>query len=70
MSRIGYLSSSKEDFKRRTRQLMEYAKEICETKRRVLEKYMDAGLYPYSRYYLQGVKDETGEFQNHFPPSA
>ncbi|MGI6698565.1 MAG: ribonucleoside triphosphate reductase [Clostridiales bacterium] len=67
MSRIGYLSSNREDFKRRTRKLMEYAKEICETKRKVLEKYMDAGLYPYSRYYLQGVKDETGEyFKNHF----
>jgi len=67
MSRIGYLANSREDFKRRTRTLMEYAKEVCETKRRVLEKYMEAGLYPYSRYYLKGVKEETGEyFKNHF----
>ena len=67
MSRIGYLAKSREDFKRRTRTLMEYAKEICETKRKVLEKYMEAGLYPYSRYYLKGVKEETGEyFKNHF----
>jgi anaerobic ribonucleoside-triphosphate reductase len=28
---------------------------------------MDAGLYPYSRYYLSGVKKATGEyFKNHF----
>jgi anaerobic ribonucleoside-triphosphate reductase len=67
MARIGYLSDTIEDFKRRTRHLMEIAKEICETKRQVLERYMDAGLYPYSRYYLKNVKEETGEyFKNHF----
>ncbi len=67
MSRIGYLSRSVEDFKRRTRHLMEAAKEICETKRYILEKYMEAGLYPYSRYYLSEVREETGEyFKNHF----
>lgn len=67
MARIGYTANSIEEFKRRVRALMEIAKEICESKRIVLEKYMDAGLYPYSRYYLQGVKDGTGEyFKNHF----
>ncbi len=67
MGRIGYLAKSKEDFKRRTRTLMEQSKEICETKRKVLEKYMEAGLYPYSRFYLKDVKEETGEyFKNHF----
>ncbi|QXM07200.1 ribonucleoside triphosphate reductase [Crassaminicella indica] len=67
MARIGYTANSMEEFKRRVRELMEIAKEICESKRVVLEKYMDAGLYPYSRFYLQGVKDSTGEyFKNHF----
>jgi ribonucleoside-triphosphate reductase len=67
MARIGYLADSKEDFKRRVRKLMELAKEICETKRKVLERYMEAGLYPYSRYYLQGVKEAEGEYyKNHF----
>lgn len=67
MARIGYLAENKEDFKKRVRELMEYAKEICESKRKVLERYMDVGLYPYSRYYLQNVKDSTGEyFKNHF----
>ncbi|WP_053955526.1 ribonucleoside triphosphate reductase [Inediibacterium massiliense] len=67
MARIGYLSKTVEEFKRRVKNLMEIAKEICETKREVLEQYMDAGLYPYSRFYLQGVKDGTGEyFKNHF----
>lgn len=67
MARIGYISKSVEEFKKRVRELMEMSKEICETKRGVLEKYMDAGLYPYSRYYLEGVKSAMGEyFKNHF----
>lgn len=67
MGRIGYLSNSMEDFKRRVRDLMETAKEVCETKREVLEEYMDAGLYPYSRFYLQNIKNSEGEyFKNHF----
>ncbi|HHY90737.1 MAG TPA: ribonucleoside triphosphate reductase, partial [Clostridiales bacterium] len=67
MARIGYLSKTVEEFKRRVRELMEYAKEICESKRKVLEHYMDIGLYPYSRFYLKAVKDATGEyFKNHF----
>jgi len=67
MGRIGYTANSMEEFKKRVRELMEISKEICETKRDVLEKYMDAGLYPYSRYYLDGVKSATGGyFKNHF----
>ncbi|MGI6728500.1 MAG: ribonucleoside triphosphate reductase [Anaerovoracaceae bacterium] len=67
MARIGYSAKDIPEFKKQVRKLMEYAKEICEGKREMLEKYMDAGLYPYSRYYLSGVKKATGEyFKNHF----
>lgn len=67
MARIGYVATTMEEFKKRVRELMELSKEICESKRKVLEQYMDAGLYPYSRHYLQGVKEGTGEyFKNHF----
>ncbi|MDW7672550.1 MAG: ribonucleoside triphosphate reductase [Bacillota bacterium] len=67
MARIGYLANNAEEFKRRVRELMELAREICDEKRKVLENYMEAGLYPYSRFYLQSVKDSTGEyFKNHF----
>ena len=46
---------------------MEYAREICDAKREMLELYMEGGLYPYSRFYLEGVKKATGEyFKNHF----
>ena len=67
MARIGYLSQTKEEFKQRVHVLMGYAKEICESKRKILEKYMDLGLYPYSQYYLNDIKAATGEyFKNHF----
>ncbi len=67
MGRIGYLSKSVEEFKTRVRELMEISKDVCERKRHVLEKYMEAGLYPYSKYYLDGVKKATGGyFKNHF----
>ena len=67
MARIGYNAETVSDFKKRVRELMEYAKEICDCKRAMLEKYMAGGLYPYSKFYLQGVKDATGEyFKNHF----
>ncbi|MFA7661057.1 MAG: ribonucleoside triphosphate reductase, partial [Anaerovoracaceae bacterium] len=67
MARIGYLSADVQEFKTQVRKLMEYAKEICDSKREMLEKYMDSGLYPYSRFYLTGVKQATGGyFKNHF----
>jgi ribonucleoside-triphosphate reductase (formate) len=67
MARIGYNANNINEFKKRVRELMEYAKEICDCKRLMLEKYMSVGLYPYSKFYLQGIKDRTGEyFKNHF----
>lgn len=67
MARIGYSAKTKEEFKRQVHNLMENAKEICESKREILEQYIESGLYPYSQFYLQGVKDATGEyFKNHF----
>ncbi|PAB57366.1 ribonucleoside triphosphate reductase [Anaeromicrobium sediminis] len=67
MARIGYTSKTIEEFKKQVRVLMEKAKIVCEEKRKALEEYMEAGLYPYSRFYLQGVKAATGEyFKNHF----
>ena len=67
MARIGYLAKDVTDFKKQVRKLMEYSREICDCKRLMLEKYMEAGLYPYSKFYLGGVKKATGEyFKNHF----
>ena len=59
MPRIGYLSENEEDFFNRLDHLMDIAARSLKTKRTVITKLMDQGLYPYTRRYL-------GTFDNHF----
>jgi ribonucleoside-triphosphate reductase (formate) len=67
MPRIGYLASSENDFILRLEKLMVIARESLETKRKVLEKYTDGNLYPYTKYYLRKIKERFGEYwKNHF----
>ncbi len=67
MPRIGYLSKTKKDFFERLGHLMDLAKESLEIKRKVLENFMEKGLYPYSKYYLASVKKlRDSYFGNHF----
>jgi ribonucleoside-triphosphate reductase len=67
MPRIGYLSSSRKEFLLHLEKLMEVAKESLETKRKVLEKFTASNLYPYTKYYLRGVKERFNEYwKNHF----
>ena len=67
MPRIGYLAKDKNDFYKRLDKLMDIAKESLVVKRALIEKYMDRGLYPYSKFYLKDVKERFGEyFKNHF----
>ena len=67
MPRIGYLTKNKKEFLEHLEKLMEVAKESLETKRKVLEKFTDSNLYPYTRYYLRGVKERFNEYwKNHF----
>ena len=67
LPRLGYLSKDKEDFKKRLLDLMEVAKESLEIKRKVVEKFTNDGLYPYSRFYLHDIKERFGSYwQNHF----
>lgn len=67
LPRIGYLSKTKKDFFNRLSNLMDLAKESLEIKRKALENFMEKGLYPYSRHYLDGVKLlRNSYFGNHF----
>ncbi|MGI5912379.1 MAG: ribonucleoside triphosphate reductase [Syntrophomonadaceae bacterium] len=67
LSRLGYLAKSQEDFYRRLEYLMDLAKNSLEIKRKVLENLTEAGLYPYSQFYLRNVKDGFGQYwKNHF----
>ena len=67
LPRIGYLAKTKEEFFSRLDNLMQTAQESLETKRDVLEKLTDGGLYPYARHYLANVKERFGGYwRNHF----
>jgi len=67
MPRIGYLSKTKKEFFERLEKLMDLAKESLEIKRKALENFMEKGLYPYSRHYLDGVKKMRDSYLgNHF----
>lgn len=67
MPRIGYLSKTEGEFLDRLNRLMILARESLETKRKVLEKFTDRNLYPYTKYYLRNVKERFGEYwKNHF----
>ncbi|UCH07083.1 MAG: ribonucleoside triphosphate reductase [Deltaproteobacteria bacterium] len=67
MPRIGYLSNSEADFLSRLKRVMVLAQESLETKRKILERFTDGGLYPYTKYYLRNVKQRFNEYwKNHF----
>jgi ribonucleoside-triphosphate reductase len=67
LPRIGYLSKTKKEFFERLTRMMDLAKESLEIKRKVIENFIEKGLYPYSRFYLQGVKQMRGKYwANHF----
>lgn len=67
MPRLGYLSQSRTEFFQRLEQMMQIAKTSLEIKRKVLERFTAAGLYPYCRYYLEMVYAyQEGYWANHF----
>ncbi|MBS7401574.1 MAG: ribonucleoside triphosphate reductase [Eubacteriales bacterium] len=67
LPRLGYQAVDESDFFVRLEHLADLAKDSLEIKRRLVEAQTAAGLYPYSAYYLQGVKQRTGNYwYNHF----
>ncbi|MBE6963195.1 MAG: ribonucleoside triphosphate reductase [Ruminococcaceae bacterium] len=59
LPRIAYLAETPEDFYAQLDKLMDIAARSLKTKRTVITRLMDAGLYPYTKHYL-------GTFDNHF----
>ncbi len=67
MPRIGYTSNTEEEFFEKLNYLMEISRDALEVKRKILEKFTEQGLYPYSRNYLSEVKQRFGGYwSNHF----
>ena len=59
MPQIGYLTKNEQQFFVRLDYLMDLAKESLCTKRKVIQKLLDNGLFPYTRRYLS-------KLDNHF----
>jgi ribonucleoside-triphosphate reductase len=59
-ARLGYLyRGNREALLARLDELMDLARDSLETKRKVVQRYIDSGLYPYTKRYL-------GTLRNHF----
>lgn len=59
LPRIGYLSETEREFYSRLDKLMDLASESLSIKRKVINRLLDAGLFPYTRRYLR-------QLDNHF----
>ena len=59
LPRIAYLAENEADFYNRLDKLMDIAARSLKTKRTVITRLMESGLYPYTKRYL-------GTFSNHF----
>ncbi|MBO6014905.1 MAG: ribonucleoside triphosphate reductase [Oscillospiraceae bacterium] len=59
MPRIAYLAADEADFYKRLDKIMDLSARSLKTKRDVITKLLEAGLYPYTKRYL-------GTFANHF----
>ena len=67
LPRIGHIEKNKKDFLKKLKELMILAKDSLEIKRKVLEKFTDSNLYPYTKYYLRNIKNHYGSYwKNHF----
>ena len=67
LPRIGYLSKSDDEFFTYLKEKINLATKSLSIKRKVLERFTDKNLYPYSKFYLREVKNGTGLYwKNHF----
>jgi ribonucleoside-triphosphate reductase len=67
LPRIGYASKIKSEFYSYLIERIQQAVESLSIKRKVLEKFTEKHLYPYSKFYLRDVKNGTGSYwKNHF----
>ncbi len=67
LPRIGGLAQTRDEFFERLKTQAEIARNSLTIKRKVLERFTEQSLYPYSRFYLRGIKEKTGTYwANHF----
>jgi len=57
LPRLGYLSTTKREFYDRLDRMMELARDSLTIKRKVINRLLDAGLFPYTKRYLQHLSN-------------
>lgn len=67
LPRIGFTSGTEKDFLAGLGRICALARDSLVLKRKVLEGLTERNLYPYSRFYLREIKENTGSYwRNHF----
>lgn len=67
LPRIGYTAKNKKDYFKKLSHIMDVAKDSLVTKRKMIDRLTEQGLYPYCKYYLDGIKKQFGTYwKNHF----
>ena len=67
LPRIGVTSKTEEAFRNTLKENILLAIECLSIKRKILERFTDKNLYPYSKFYLRDIKQGSGLYwKNHF----
>jgi ribonucleoside-triphosphate reductase len=67
LPRVAHIASNEKEFFSLLEDRMDLAVEALEIKRKNVERFTEAGLYPYTKFYLREIKKDHGKFWNfHF----
>ena len=67
LPRIGYIAKEEHEFFDDLKEKVQLAVDSLSIKRKILEKFTDRDLYPYSKFYLREIKQGSGMYwKNHF----
>ena len=67
LPRIGHLADTEAEFFSHLDRQLALAIESLSIKRKILEKFTEGNLYPYTKFYLREIRDRNGQYwKNHF----
>ncbi len=67
LPRIGYIAKKEHEFFDDLKEKVQLAVDSLSIKRKILERFTDRDLYPYSKFYLREIKQGSGLYwKNHF----
>ena len=67
LPKLGYQANNEEEFFKMLSERMLLAKESLEIKRKLVEKFTESNLYPYTKYYLRDIYARFKQYwKNHF----